>query len=61
MCSSDLLRIADEPDRTDGKWGVVYQNNGTCEPYTLTLTDSGGRTVRVEVDALGSPRAEDEP
>lgn len=46
----------------DGIFWVNYHANGMSDPYTLTLEDEKGRSMRIEIDGLsGSAVVEDEP
>lgn len=65
---SDLIRSLDrvkiaritigdsEEEFTGGVCSIVYDSNGRCTPYTVTLIDRYGVSVMVEVDALSSAR-----
>lgn len=44
----------DAVDFSEGSCQVVYRSNGLCTPYKVTLADTYGGSVTIEVDALGS-------
>lgn len=46
-------------DVSDGSCEVVYRSNGLCTPYRVTLVDSYGGSVGIDVDALGTVAAAD--
>lgn len=35
-----------------GRCSILYRANGTCDPYTVKVTDEEGQGIRIEVDAL---------
>jgi hypothetical protein len=39
---------------SEGKGRVVYESNGRCTPYQVTLVDAEEETVVIKVDALAS-------
>jgi len=39
-----------------GRCSILYRTNGTCEPYTVRVTDEYGESVTLDVDALSSVR-----
>ncbi|MBN2302434.1 MAG: prepilin-type N-terminal cleavage/methylation domain-containing protein [Lentisphaerae bacterium] len=41
---------------TDSACLIVYESNGLCTPYTVTITDQYGASMSVEVDALSSAK-----
>ena len=51
------VRMGEENAQTEGKCVVPYENNGTCTPYVLQLSDARGQETTVEVDPLASVRA----
>ena len=52
--------IGEEQAFAEGSCSIRYRTNGTCDPYTVTLADSQGATVKVTVDRLSSARTDDE-
>ena len=45
-----------EKEFSDAVCSVVYESNGRCTPYAVTLVDRYGESVTVEVDALSSAK-----
>ncbi len=45
---------------TEGSCDVVYQTNGRCKPYTIVLVDEFDTVVTIAIDALASPKTEEE-
>jgi prepilin-type N-terminal cleavage/methylation domain-containing protein len=41
-----------------GICSIGYRTNGTCDPYTVVMTDESGASVTIEVDALSSAKTE---
>jgi prepilin-type N-terminal cleavage/methylation domain-containing protein len=41
-------------DVSEGACRVVYRSNGLCTPYRVTIVDTYGGSVTIDVDALGS-------
>jgi Tfp pilus assembly protein FimT len=41
-------------DVNEGSCQVVYRSNGLCTPYKVTIVDTYGGSVTIDVDALGS-------
>lgn len=46
--------VIGDSDVREGSCQVVYRSNGLCTPYKVTVVDTYGNSVTVEVDALGS-------
>ncbi len=41
-------------DVSEGSCQIVYRSNGLCTPYRVTIADTYGGSVTIDVDALGS-------
>ncbi len=44
---------------TTGKAVAVFESNGRCTPYVVTLTDETGKRIIIDVDALAATETEE--
>ena len=51
------FQIEDQDAVSEGLIEIPFSRNGTCRPFTVTLSDSGGNTMTISVDALASVKA----
>ena len=59
MVRIDQVKIdGEEEEHVAGSCSVTYRVNGTCQPYTIKISDRRGIVVTVSVDALSSIRTE---
>lgn len=51
------LQIEDQDAVSEGLIEIQFSRNGTCRPFTVTLTDNSGNTMTIQVDALASVKS----
>jgi type II secretion system protein H len=52
------VRTGEIDERSEGSYRIVYQTNGRCLPYEVTLVDSDGSIAEIKVDALATAETE---
>jgi len=54
----ESVELGGEDPRTVGSIAVVFESNGRCTPYVVTLADESGKKVIIDVDALAATETE---
>lgn len=54
----ESVRTSETDEATGGERRIVYQTNGRCQPYSVTIADTDGSKSEIHVDALASAETE---